>query len=173
MENSQKPCKKTLNLPSTPTNISGMPCWVSSCSICRGNLEHYAITTSLPFLAMQKQFHRMSVATSRLIKGSDPKDPSSVNDLGHWDSRDSNSEFAPLTNALVTTSQAMETISKEWGTHVRKTHHDELIYYSASTGFFFFLARALSQPLCGRLARVLPPSYLLWCKRLGLPQVCV
>jgi len=117
---------------------------------------------------MQKQFHRMSVATSRLVKGS-----SSVNDLGHWDSRDSHPEFAPLTNALVTTSQAMEAISQEWGTHVRKTHHDELIYYSASTGFFFFLARALSQPLCGRLARVLAPCELLWRKRFGLPQVCM
>ena len=87
---------------------------------------------------MQKQFHRMSVATTRLIKGSDARDPSSVNDLGHWDSRDSNSEFGPLTNAMVATSQAMETISKEWGSHVR-SYSCQLTYDKRALTLPFFV----------------------------------
>ena len=106
------------------------------------------------FTVMQKQAHRMSVATIRLVKGGDPKDPSAVNDLGHWDSRDTNTEFAPLTSAMVATSQALEAVSKEWHTHVRKPS----ILFSFFLLFFFFFvsswdslfwfpAREMPQPL--------------------------
>jgi len=71
-------------------------------------------------LGMGKQWRRMGAATQRLIKGNDPKDLSSVNDLGHWDSRDGCNESAPLTTALQSTSQAMTAVGEEWNTHVRR-----------------------------------------------------
>jgi len=60
----------------------------------------------------------MSQANARLVKGTlDQKENTSVNDAGHWDSRDGNNEFTLLSIAMTSTTKSLDDIAKQWGAH--------------------------------------------------------